>query len=67
MFRKLNRGKEPVRLSTTSLIMDMDTWKDDYEENDLFWIMGIVQLENPPKNKNAKVKLMKEFEWYWQV
>ena len=29
--------------------------------------MGIVQLENPPKNKKAKVKIMKEFEGYWQV
>ena len=45
----------------------MDTWKEDYEENDLFLIMGIMQLENPPKNKNAKVKMMKEFELYWHV
>ena len=40
----------------------MDTWKEDYEENNLFSIMGIVQLENPLKNKIAKVKMMKEFE-----
>ena len=45
----------------------MDTWKEDYEENDQFSVMGIVQLETPPKNKNAKVKMMKEFEGYWQV
>ena len=45
----------------------MDTWKEDYEENDLFSVMGTVQLENPPKNKNAKVKMLKEFEGYWQV
>ena len=45
----------------------MDTWKEDYEENYLFSVMGIVQLANPPKNKNAKVKMTKEFEGYWQV
>ena len=44
----------------------MDTWKEGYEENDLFSIMGIEQLENPPRNKNAKVKMMKEFEGYCQ-
>ena len=45
----------------------IDTWKEDYEDNDMFSIMGTVQLENPPKNKNAKVKMIKEFEGYWQV
>ena len=34
----------------------MDSWKEDYEENDLFSVMGIVQLENPPKNKKGKSK-----------
>ena len=45
----------------------MDTCKEDHEKNDLFSVMGIVQLENRPRNKNAKVKMMKEFEGYWQV
>ena len=38
----------------------MDTWKDDYEKNDLFSVMGVVQLENPLKNKKAKVKIIKK-------
>ena len=52
-----------MRLSITSLIITWTLGKRIMtEENDLFSILDIVQLENPPKNKNAKVKVMKEFE-----
>lgn len=32
-----------------------------------FSIMGIVQLENPPKNKEKLKYRLREFEGYWQV
>ena len=56
-----------MTLSTTSLIVTWTLQKEDYEDNDLFSVMGIAQLQNPLKNKKANVKMMKEFERYWQV
>ena len=38
-----------------------ETWKEEYKENELFSIIGISQLKNPPSNNEAKLKRMKEF------
>ena len=32
-----------------------------------FSIMGIVQIENPPRNREKLKQRLKEFESYWQV
>ena len=63
-FSHIKQRKRTCGIVNHFIDNHMDTWKEDYEENNLFSIMGIVQLENPPKNKNAKVKMMKEFEGY---
>ena len=66
-FSHIKQRKRTCDIVNHFIDSHMNTLKEDYEENDLFSVMGIVQLENPPKNKNAKVKMMKEFEGYWQV
>ena len=66
-FSHIKQRKRTCDIVNHFIDSHMDTWKEDYEENDLFSVMGIVQLENPPKNRKAKVKMMKEFEGYWQV
>ena len=32
-----------------------------------FSIMGIVQIENPPRNREKLKQSLREFEGYWQV
>ena len=32
-----------------------------------FGIMGIVQIENPPRTKIALKKMLADFEGYWQI
>ena len=44
-----------------------ETRKEEYEENKLCSIIGISQLKNPPSNKEAKLKRIKEFVGYWRM
>ena len=53
-FSHIRQRKRTCEIVNHFIDNHMDTWKEDYEENDLFSILGIVQLENPSKNKNQK-------------
>ena len=43
-----------------------ETWIGNYAENEEFEIIGIAQLEHPPRSKDALKTRLTEFEGYWQ-
>ena len=42
------------------------TWIGNYAENEEFEIIGIAQLEDRPRSKDALKTRLTEFEGYWQ-
>ena len=42
------------------------SWIGNYAENEEFEIIGIAQLERPPRSKDALKTRLIEFEGYWQ-
>ena len=66
-FSHIKSGTRDCEISCHFIDCHQDTWISDYRYNTDFQLIGIAQLQNPPRNKKDLEQRLRDFEGYWKV
>ena len=66
-FSHMKSGTRDCEIPCHFIDCHQDTWISDYCNNIDFQLIGIVQLQNPLRNKKDLEQTLRDFEGYWQV
>ena len=66
-FSHIKSGTRDCEISCHFIDCHQDTWISNYRNNTDFQLIGIAQLQNPPRNKKDLEQRLRDFEGYSQV